>query len=117
MANTAVRCRTISQHLKDLKKENFSLKLRIYFLEEKIQQKFEQSDDDVHRTNIELKVQVESLKKELEENQQLLAPTPSAEQLSDQNAAELQRHLAERQQEISHVQEVLETKVQLLQQV
>ncbi|CAF96726.1 unnamed protein product, partial [Tetraodon nigroviridis] len=108
--------RTISQHLNDLKKENFSLKLRIYFLEEKIQQKFEQSDDDVHRTNIELKVQVESLKKELEENQQLLAPTPSAEQLSDQNAAELQRHLAERQQEISHVQEVLETKVQLLQQ-
>uniref|UniRef100_A0A3B3DMU1 Centrosomin N-terminal motif 1 domain-containing protein n=1 Tax=Oryzias melastigma TaxID=30732 RepID=A0A3B3DMU1_ORYME len=36
-------------HLNDLKKENFSLKLRIYFLEEKIQQKFEASSDDVHR--------------------------------------------------------------------
>ena len=45
----AVRCRTISQHLNDLNKENFSLKLRIYFLEEKIQHKFEQSHDDVHK--------------------------------------------------------------------
>ena len=50
MSNAAFRgYRTISQHLNDLKKENFSLKLRIYFLEEKIQQKFEESSDDVHR--------------------------------------------------------------------
>lgn len=42
--------RTLSQHLNDLKKENFSLKLRIYFLEERIQQKFEDSSDDVYRT-------------------------------------------------------------------
>lgn len=42
--------RTISQHLNDLKKENFSLKLRIYFLEERFQQKFEDSSsEDVHR--------------------------------------------------------------------
>lgn len=41
--------RTISQHLNDLKKENFSLKLRIYFLEERFQQKFEDSSsEDVH---------------------------------------------------------------------
>ncbi|XP_056893848.1 myomegalin-like [Takifugu flavidus] len=107
--------REFEQHLNDLKKENFSLKLRIYFLEEKVQQKFEESDDDVHKRNIELKVEVESLKKELEEKQQLLDETLSrAERLSRQNEAELQRHLAERQQEVSHVQEVLETKVQLL---
>lgn len=50
MSNSVFRgCRTISQHLNDLKKENFSLKLRIYFLEEKIQQKFEESGDDVHK--------------------------------------------------------------------
>lgn len=42
--------RTISQHLNDLKKENFSLKLRIYFLEERIQGKFEDgSSEDVHK--------------------------------------------------------------------
>lgn len=50
MSNPGFRgYRTISQHLTDLKKENFSLKLRIYFLEEKIQQKFEESSDDVHK--------------------------------------------------------------------
>uniref|UniRef100_A0A663LQ79 Centrosomin N-terminal motif 1 domain-containing protein n=1 Tax=Athene cunicularia TaxID=194338 RepID=A0A663LQ79_ATHCN len=36
-------------HLNDLKKENFSLKLRIYFLEERVQQKGEGSRDDVYR--------------------------------------------------------------------
>ncbi|XP_035509259.1 myomegalin-like [Morone saxatilis] len=109
--------REFEQHLNDLKKENFSLKLRIYFLEEKIQQKFEESSDDVHKRNIELKVEVESLKNELEEKQQLLDKALStAESLSNQNEAELQRHLADRQEEISHMQEILETKVQLLQE-
>ena len=42
--------RTLSQHLNDLKKENFSLKLRIYFLEERIQGKYVESSDDVYRT-------------------------------------------------------------------
>ncbi|XP_071384816.1 myomegalin, partial [Centroberyx affinis] len=107
--------REFEQHLNDLKKENFSLKLRIYFLEEKIQQKFEESGDDVHKRNIELKVEVESLKKELEEKQQFLDKALStAESLSNQNEAELQRRLSERQEEISHMQEILETKVQLL---
>lgn len=46
--------RTISQHLNDLKRENFSLKLRIYFLEEKIQEKFEESSNDVHKRVSEL---------------------------------------------------------------
>ncbi|XP_030289749.1 myomegalin-like isoform X2 [Sparus aurata] len=109
--------REFEQHLNDLKKENFSLKLRIYFLEEKIQQKFEESSDDVHRRNIELKVEVESLKNELEEKQQLLDKALStAESLSNQSEAELQRRLEDRQQEICHMQEILETKVQLLQE-
>ncbi|XP_053179062.1 myomegalin-like [Scomber japonicus] len=118
MSNCGFRgYRTISQHLNDLKKENFSLKLRIYFLEEKIQQKFEESSDDVHKRNIELKVEVESLKKELEEKQQFLDKALStAECLSNQNEAELQRRLEDRQEEISHMQEILETKVQLLQE-
>ncbi|KAL7872029.1 hypothetical protein SRHO_G00070120 [Serrasalmus rhombeus] len=109
--------RTISQHLNDLKKENFSLKLRIYFLEERIQQKFEDStNEDVHRKNIELKVEVESLKQELQERQQQLDEAlTTAESLTNQNEAEVQRHYEERQQEISHLQ-ILETKIQLFQE-
>uniref|UniRef100_A0A8D2LDE4 Centrosomin N-terminal motif 1 domain-containing protein n=1 Tax=Varanus komodoensis TaxID=61221 RepID=A0A8D2LDE4_VARKO len=64
--------RALSQHLSDLKKENFSLKLRIYFLEDRMQQKYEASREDVYRRNIELKVEVESLKQELREKQQAL---------------------------------------------
>ncbi|XP_069368003.1 myomegalin-like isoform X12 [Paralichthys olivaceus] len=109
--------RTLSQHLNDLKKENFSLKLRIYFLEERIQQKFEESSEDVYRTNIELKVEVESLKQELQEKQQLLDKAlTTAESLTNHNEAELQRRCQERQQEIDHMQQVLETKIQLLQE-
>ncbi|KAM9844848.1 LOW QUALITY PROTEIN: myomegalin [Aulostomus maculatus] len=109
--------RTLSQHLNDLKKENFSLKLRIYFLEERIQQKYEESSEDVYRTNIELKVEVESLKQELQEKQQLLDKAlTTAESLTNHNEAELQRRCQEQQQEIDHMQQVLETKIQLLQE-
>uniref|UniRef100_A0A672LFV1 Centrosomin N-terminal motif 1 domain-containing protein n=1 Tax=Sinocyclocheilus grahami TaxID=75366 RepID=A0A672LFV1_SINGR len=79
MSNTY---RTLSQHLNDLKKENFSLKLRIYFLEERIQQKFEDGSDEIYRTNIELKVEVESLKQELQEKQQLLDKSTAAATLT-----------------------------------
>uniref|UniRef100_A0A673HK30 Centrosomin N-terminal motif 1 domain-containing protein n=1 Tax=Sinocyclocheilus rhinocerous TaxID=307959 RepID=A0A673HK30_9TELE len=114
MSNTY---RTLSQHLNDLKKENFSLKLRIYFLEERIQQKFEDSSDEIYRTNIELKVEVESLKQELQEKQQLLDKAlTAAESLTNHNEAELQRRCEERQQEIDHMQQVLETKIQILQE-
>uniref|UniRef100_A0A8C3SIR2 Centrosomin N-terminal motif 1 domain-containing protein n=1 Tax=Chelydra serpentina TaxID=8475 RepID=A0A8C3SIR2_CHESE len=64
--------RDFEKHLNDLKKENFSLKLRIYFLEERMQQKYEASREDVYKRNIELKVEVESLKRELQEKQQTL---------------------------------------------
>uniref|UniRef100_A0A3P9JI35 Centrosomin N-terminal motif 1 domain-containing protein n=1 Tax=Oryzias latipes TaxID=8090 RepID=A0A3P9JI35_ORYLA len=105
------------QHLNDLKKENFSLKLRIYFLEERIQQKFEESSEDVYRTNIELKVEVESLKKELQEKQEHLDKAlKTTESLTNHNETELQRRCQERQQEIDHMQQVLETKIQLLQE-
>ncbi|KAM9719667.1 myomegalin-like isoform 11-T11 [Menidia menidia] len=105
------------QHLNDLKKENFSLKLRIYFLEERIQQKYEESSEDVYRTNIELKVEVESLKQELQEKQDLLDKAlTTAESLTSHNEEELQRRCQERQQEIDHMQQVLEAKIQLLQE-
>uniref|UniRef100_H3AEU2 Phosphodiesterase 4D interacting protein n=1 Tax=Latimeria chalumnae TaxID=7897 RepID=H3AEU2_LATCH len=109
--------RTLSQHLNDLKKENFSLKLRIYFLEERMQQKYEDSSEDIHKRNIELKVEVESLKQELTEKQQLLDNTLiTAENLTTHNEAELRRQYEERQREVEHVQAVLENKIQLLQE-
>ncbi|XP_053549062.1 myomegalin isoform X2 [Bombina bombina] len=109
--------RTLSQHLNDLKKENFSLKLRIYFLEERIQQKYEDSSEDVYRRNIELRVEVESLKRELQEKQQFLEKTWAAtENFTSYNEAELRRQYEQKQEETEQVQELLENKIQLLQE-
>lgn len=41
----------------------------------------------------------------------------TAESVTNHNEAELQRRCRERQQEIDHMQQVLETKIQLLQEV
>ncbi|XP_063154653.1 myomegalin isoform X3 [Candoia aspera] len=104
--------RTLSQHLNDLKKENFSLKLRIYFLEERIQQKYEDNREDIYRQNIELKVEVESLKHELQEKQQSLdKPWTEAENQSNKNEAEICH-----QPKNKHVCETQEKKIQTLQE-
>ncbi|KAI2518762.1 phosphodiesterase 4D interacting protein [Homo sapiens] len=44
--------RDFEKHLNDLKKENFSLKLRIYFLEERMQQKYEASREDIYKRQL-----------------------------------------------------------------
>ncbi|XP_064310739.1 myomegalin isoform X2 [Phalacrocorax carbo] len=109
--------RDFEQHLNDLKKENFSLKLRIYFLEERVQQKGEGSWDDVYQRNIELKVEVESLKRELQEKQQALDNTwVAAENQTTRSQAVLRQQYEERQRESEHVYELLENKIQLLQE-
>ncbi|XP_021091083.2 myomegalin isoform X4 [Mesocricetus auratus] len=109
--------RDFEKHLNDLKKENFSLKLRIYFLEERMQQKYEASREDVYKRNIELKVEVESLKRELQDRTQHLDKSwADLEDLNSQNEAELRRQVEERQQETEHAYELLENKTQLLQE-
>ncbi|XP_063481947.1 myomegalin isoform X30 [Symphalangus syndactylus] len=67
--------------------------------------------------NIELKVEVESLKRELQDKKQHLDKTwADVENLNSQNEAELRRQFEERQQETEHVYELLENKIQLLQE-
>uniref|UniRef100_A0A8B9V5H9 Centrosomin N-terminal motif 1 domain-containing protein n=1 Tax=Anas zonorhyncha TaxID=75864 RepID=A0A8B9V5H9_9AVES len=95
--------RTLSQHLNDLKKENFSLKLRIYFLEERVQQKGEGSRDDVYRRVSHLRDGAEH-------------PEDDTDQ-SNRSEAALRQHYEERQRESEHVYELLENKIQLLQEV
>ncbi|XP_043476790.1 centrosomin isoform X3 [Leptopilina heterotoma] len=59
-----------------LQKENFNLKIRIYFLEERMG--ITSADEDAIKKNIELKVEIESLKKELVEKQELLSQAATA---------------------------------------
>ncbi|XP_055021065.1 myomegalin-like [Boleophthalmus pectinirostris] len=103
--------RDFEQHLSDLKKENFSLKLRIYFLEERVQG--QSPDPDLSKTNVELNVQLQSLKKDLEEKENLLQQAHATlELLSNQNAEEQQQ----RDEATNQVQASLEARLQQLQQ-
>ncbi|ESO04769.1 hypothetical protein HELRODRAFT_146976, partial [Helobdella robusta] len=60
------------QQIADLQKENFNLKLRIYFLEENAKKYHNGEEQDIYQINIELKVELESLKKDLVDKQELL---------------------------------------------
>ncbi|XP_032674103.1 centrosomin isoform X3 [Odontomachus brunneus] len=82
--------------LGSLQKENFNLKLRIYFLEE--QAGISQTDQDVVKKNIELNVEMESMKKELVEKQELLSQAAKAFELIEEQKEATARDQAQRQQ-------------------
>ncbi|KAM9820920.1 LOW QUALITY PROTEIN: CDK5 regulatory subunit-associated protein 2 [Neosynchiropus ocellatus] len=86
-----------------LKKENFNLKLRIYFMEERMQQKCDDSTEDIFKTNIELKVELESMKRDLAEKQELLVSASKAlESLATRDSGEPNRirELAQREMDV-----------------
>ncbi|XP_072517489.1 CDK5 regulatory subunit-associated protein 2 isoform X2 [Salminus brasiliensis] len=98
-----------------LKKENFNLKLRIYFLEERVQQKCDDSTEDIYRTNIELKVEVESMKRDLAEKQELLVSASKAlESLANRDSGDGVRERAQR--EMDALREAFNTKIKELEE-
>ncbi|XP_043275851.1 centrosomin isoform X2 [Venturia canescens] len=68
--------------LEALKKENFNLKLRIYFLEDRMG--VTAADEDPVKKNIELKVEIESLRKEQIEKQELLTQAAKGFELMEE---------------------------------
>ncbi|XP_023557357.1 CDK5 regulatory subunit-associated protein 2 isoform X2 [Octodon degus] len=102
-------------HITELKKENFNLKLRIYFLEERMQQEFDGPTEHIYKTNIELKVEVESLKRELHEKEQLLIKASKAvESLAQGGGSEIQRVKEEAQKKVQQLEDRLIEKILLL---
>nr|XP_033714371.1 CDK5 regulatory subunit-associated protein 2 isoform X4 [Tursiops truncatus] len=101
----------------ELKKENFNLKLRIYFLEERMQQEFDGPTEHVYKTNIELKVEVESLKLELQERERLLLKASKAvESLTAGGGSEIQRVKEDAQKKVRQVEELLTKRILLLEE-
>ncbi|XP_067280226.1 CDK5 regulatory subunit-associated protein 2 isoform X3 [Pseudorasbora parva] len=98
-----------------LKKENFNLKLRIYFLEERVQQKCDDSTEDIYKTNIELKVEVESMKRDLAEKQELLVSASKAlESLASRGAVDDGREKMHR--EMDKLREAFNIRIQELEE-
>ncbi|XP_012577010.1 PREDICTED: CDK5 regulatory subunit-associated protein 2 isoform X2 [Condylura cristata] len=101
----------------ELKKENFNLKLRIYFLEERMQQEFDCPTDLIYKTNIELKVEVESLKRELQDREKLLIKASKAvESLAEGGGSEIQRVKEDAQKKVQQVEDVLNRRIILLEE-
>ncbi|XP_042365374.1 CDK5 regulatory subunit-associated protein 2 isoform X2 [Plectropomus leopardus] len=100
-----------------LKKENFNLKLRIYFMEERIQQKCDDSTEDIFKTNIELKVELESMKRELAEKQELLVSASKAlESLAGRESGEPQRVREQAQREMDALRDAFNKRIADLEQ-
>ncbi|KAF4076987.1 hypothetical protein AMELA_G00202890 [Ameiurus melas] len=94
----AITMKDYENQITALKKENFNLKLRIYFLEEHVQQKCDGSTEEIYKTNIELKVEVESMKRDLAEKQELLVSASKAlESLANRDSGEGLRERARRE--------------------
>ncbi|XP_073872795.1 CDK5 regulatory subunit-associated protein 2 isoform X11 [Macaca fascicularis] len=99
----------------ELKKENFNLKLRIYFLEERMQQEFHGPAEHIYKTNIELKVEVESLKRELQERERLLIKASKAvESLAEAGGSEIQRVKEDARKKVQQVEDLLTERIHLL---
>ncbi|XP_029157354.1 centrosomin isoform X2 [Nylanderia fulva] len=107
--------------LSSLKKENFQLKLRIYFLEEKnpARSGISSSDEDIIKTNVELKDELEKLRKEVMEKQGFLNQAATAFKLYEEQKAatrdQYQQSLeAEREKVIKLEKELAEHRVKEL---
>ncbi|XP_027138012.1 CDK5 regulatory subunit-associated protein 2 isoform X6 [Larimichthys crocea] len=100
-----------------LKKENFNLKLRIYFMEERMQQKCDDSTEDIFKTNIELKVELESMKRELAEKQELLVSASKAlESLAGRESGEPHRLREQAQREMDSLRDAFNRRIADLEQ-
>ncbi|XP_068829853.1 CDK5 regulatory subunit-associated protein 2 [Capricornis sumatraensis] len=101
----------------ELKKENFNLKLRIYFLEESLQRERGGRSERACKTNIELKVEVESLKRELQERERLLIQASKAvESLAGGGSSEVQRVKEDAQKKVRQLEDVLTKRIHLLEE-
>ncbi|XP_061867587.1 CDK5 regulatory subunit-associated protein 2 isoform X2 [Colius striatus] len=114
------RARTMKDYenqITDLKKENFNLKLRIYFLEERMQQKFDGATEEIYKINIELKVEIESLKRDLQEREKLLIKASKAvESLAQSGDAETRRVKEEAQKKMQEMEEILTSRINFLEE-
>uniref|UniRef100_A0A6P7H7A0 CDK5 regulatory subunit-associated protein 2-like n=1 Tax=Diabrotica virgifera virgifera TaxID=50390 RepID=A0A6P7H7A0_DIAVI len=91
--------------LSNLKKENFNLKLRIYFLEEKMGSSFTLDKDNMVKQYIELQVSYANLKEELEEKQHLLCQAVTAIEIDDK---EHKKYVANKDEQIFKLQQEIE---------
>lgn len=108
--------RSIREHdeqLNALRKENFNLKLRIYFMEEKTSSaNLPDSSESLFKENVDLKVQAEALRVELKEKQNLLCEAATALELMEQSQKSREEACQSTIEELNRKIEFLEMEIQ-----
>ncbi|XP_023840272.1 CDK5 regulatory subunit-associated protein 2 isoform X5 [Salvelinus sp. IW2-2015] len=113
----ALTLKDYENQIMTLKKENFNLKLRIYFMEERMQQKCDDSTEDIYKTNIELKVEVESMKRDLSEKHELLVSASKAlESLAGRESGDSLRVRERAHREMDALRDTLNKRIAELEQ-
>ncbi|RZF44624.1 hypothetical protein LSTR_LSTR000576 [Laodelphax striatellus] len=123
------RIRTMKEYeeqMAELKKENFNLKLRIYFIEERQEQlKGVKDIEELFNKNLELSCELDSLRKDLSEKEELLIQSARAVEILqvdhqdkiEQIRTELEREKSYLQDHIDNLQRALKEKDRRLNQL
>ena len=104
----------VEEEMHNLKKENFNLKLRIYFLEEK-NPNVPVGAETIYKQNIDLKVENQNLIKEVQEKQELLCEASKALELLDEEKLHAQQRFQMTVDEMNQKIEALQHEVTALQ--
>jgi len=114
-----MRGRTVKEfeeQLTNLKKENFNLKLRIYFLEEKMGTNFTLDKDNIVKKNVELQVEIANLQKEVKEKHELLCQAVKAMELEEDEHKKYSQCKEDEMAQLQQDMEDLRTQLQAKQQ-
>lgn len=100
--------REYDEKFQALRKENFNLKLRVYFLEEKSSTSLET------KQNIDFKIELEVLRKEVQEKQELLLQAAQAMSMLEDSSKKLRETHAAEIAELKHQNDQLQVMIQML---
>ncbi|XP_017769842.1 PREDICTED: centrosomin isoform X2 [Nicrophorus vespilloides] len=105
-ASRGCSVKEFEEQLTTLRKENFNLKLRIYLLEERMGPNYNLDTESAVKKNIELSVELETLRKELQEKQDLLCQAVTAIEIEEE---EYRKEAENKRKEIEDLKVQLDT--------
>uniref|UniRef100_A0A1B0CN74 Centrosomin N-terminal motif 1 domain-containing protein n=1 Tax=Lutzomyia longipalpis TaxID=7200 RepID=A0A1B0CN74_LUTLO len=99
-------------------RENFNLKLRIYFLEEKLNgSALGQGTESLFKQNVDLKVEIEAQKRELQEKHELLTQAASAMKYMEDSQKVLEEEAKATETELKSRIDLLELEISEMQKI
>ncbi|XP_059608537.1 centrosomin isoform X2 [Phlebotomus argentipes] len=110
--------RDYEEQMTTLQRENFNLRLRIYFLEEKLNgSAMGQGTESLFKQNVDLKVEIEAQKKELQEKHELLTQAASAMKYMEDTQKKVEEEAKATESELKTRIDLLELEISEMQKI